>query len=131
MEREKPDTFRLFLEISPQLFHESCSRQLSCYIAIMQYMKATLIAKSKEIHDDGSIIEVVIWELSEPIPPCEHPYKYRLYFGSGGVCRIRYDNERGKGDHKHINADEMTYRFTTIDQLLDDFEDDITNWRES
>ncbi len=35
----------------------------------MQYMKATLIAKAKEVHDDGSIVEVVIWELPEPTPP--------------------------------------------------------------
>ncbi len=97
----------------------------------MQYMETTLIAKSKEIHDDGSIVEVVIWQLSEPVPPCGHPYKYRLYFGSNSVCRVRYDNERGKGDHKHINADEIAYMFTTIDQLLDDFENDMTNWRES
>lgn len=94
-------------------------------------MKATLIAKSKEIHDDGSSVEVVVWQLSEPVPPCTHPYKYRLYFGSSGVCRVRYDNERGKSDHKHINTDEVAYSFTTIDQLLDDFEQDMTNWRES
>jgi hypothetical protein len=34
----------------------------------MQYMKATLLARSKEVHDDGSIAEVVIWELPEPLP---------------------------------------------------------------
>jgi hypothetical protein len=94
-------------------------------------MKATLLAKSKEIDDDGSIIEIVIWQLSEPVPPCKHPYKYRLYFGSGSVCRVRYDNERGKGDHKHINLLETTYHFTTLDQLLDDFEQDITHWSET
>ena len=95
----------------------------------MQYMKATLIAK--EIHDDGSIVEVVIWQLSESVPPCEHCYKYRLYFGSGGVCRVRYDNERGKGDHKHINSDETMYTFRTLEQLLDDFEHDMANWSKS
>jgi hypothetical protein len=97
----------------------------------MQYMKAKLVAKSKEIHDDGSIVEVVIWELSEPVPPCSHGYKYRLYFGSGGICRVRYDNERGKGDHKHVNLVETGYTFSTIDQLLDDFEQDMANWSES
>ena len=94
-------------------------------------MPATLIAKSKEIHDDGSIVEVVIWQLSEPVLPCEHCYKYRLYFGAGGVCRVRYDNERGKGDHKHINSVEVGYVFSSLDQLLDDFEQDIANWSES
>lgn len=94
-------------------------------------MKATLIAKSKEIHDDGSVIEIVVWKLSEPTPPCDHLYKYRLYFGSSGVCRVRYDNERGKGDHKHINSTETVYIFSTIDQLLDDFENDVEAWSKS
>lgn len=97
----------------------------------MQYMKAKLIAKAKEVHDDGSIVEVVIWELPEPTPPSRHKYKYRLYYGLAGKCKVRYDNERGKGDHKHINEIEMDYSFTSMDQLLDDFENDIANWRES
>ncbi len=46
---------------------------------MMQYMKATLIAQAKEIRDDGSIVEIVVWELAEPLPPCAHPYKYRLF----------------------------------------------------
>lgn len=94
-------------------------------------MKAKLIAKSKEIWDDGSIVEVVIWELPQAIPPCLHPYKYRLYFGQGGICHIRYDNERGKGDHRHLHTEETPYAFTTIDQLLDDFETDLANWSTS
>ena len=35
----------------------------------MQYMKALLLAQSKEIRDDGSILEVAIWRLSEPVIP--------------------------------------------------------------
>lgn len=97
----------------------------------MQYMKAKLIAKAKEVHDDGSIVEIVIWELPEPTPPSTHKYKYRLYYGLNGKCRVRYDNERGKGDHKHLNTSETDYIFKNIDQLLDDFENDIATWSES
>ena len=43
----------------------------------MQYMRATLLARSKEVHDDGSIVEVVLWELPEPLLPCVHKFKYR------------------------------------------------------
>ena len=96
----------------------------------MQYTKAKLIAKAKEVHDDGSIVEIVIWELAEPTPPSSHRYKYRLYYGCSGKCRVRYDNERGKGDHKHINATEIDYIFKDIDQLLNDFENDIVTWNE-
>lgn len=58
-----------------------------------------------------------------------HPYKYRLYFGAHGVCRVRYDNERGKGDHRHVNGVELSYVFISLDQLLDDFQSDVDDWR--
>lgn len=95
----------------------------------MQYMKAALVAQAKEVRDDGSIVEIVVWELPEPLPPCAHPYKYRLYFGTPGECFVRYDNERGKGDHRHAGSVESDYDFTTLDALLADFERDIANWR--
>ena len=98
------------------------------YIAKMQYMSAVLLARAKEIRDDGSIVEIVIWELAEPLPLSAHRFKYRLYYGAGGISRVRYDNERGKGDHRHIGEDEFEYLFTTLEQLLDDFECDIANW---
>lgn len=95
----------------------------------MQYMGATLIVKAKEVRDDGAIVEIVIWDLPEPLPPSTHTYKYRLYFGVGGVDRVRYDNERGKGDHRHVGKREEDYNFTTVEQLLVDFERDVDDWR--
>ena len=94
----------------------------------MQHMKATLVARSKEVRDDGSIEEVVIWSLPEPLPPSKHSYKYRLYYGRLGEDRVRYDNERGKGDHRHVNGQELPYLFESLDQLLDDFDRDVQNW---
>ncbi len=94
----------------------------------MQYMKAVLLARTKDVRSDGSIVEVVVWQLQEPLLPSSHLYKYRLYFGAGGYGRVRYDNERGKGDHRHIGEKEEDYVFTTVDQLLTDFERDIANW---
>lgn len=82
-------------------------------------------ASTKELRDDGSIIEVVIWELPEPLAPSMHRYKYRLYFGWPGREVVRYDNERGKGDHRHLGGRELPYAFTSVEQLLDDFESDI------
>jgi len=38
-------------------------------------MKATLVAQAKEVRDDGSIVDIVVWELSVPLPPCAHLYK--------------------------------------------------------
>ena len=91
-------------------------------------MAAILIARAKELRDDGSIVEVVVWQLPDPIAPCAHRYKYRLYFGTRGVARVRYDNERGKGDHRHLGSLEERYAFTTLAQLLEDFQRDVENW---
>lgn len=73
----------------------------------------------------GRIIEVVIWELSEPVPGSLHPFKYRLYYGeSDGTCIVRYDNERGKGDHRHVGEKEEPYCFVSLLALIEDFESD-------
>ena len=97
----------------------------------MQYMDAVAIARAKELRDDGSIVEIVIWELQEPLAPCGHRYKYRLYFGAKGVSQVRYDNERGKGDHRHIGSEEFNYTFTSVEKLLEDFRTDVERWEQS
>ena len=94
----------------------------------MQYMKARLLARTKEVRDDGAIVEVVIWSLPTPLQPSSHLFKYRLYYGRAGIDKVRYDNERGKGDHRHVNGHELSYTFESIDKLLDDFEQDIKDW---
>ena len=74
----------------------------------------------------GRIIEVVIWPLSEPLPGSSHPYKYRLFCGqSDGCCLVHYDNERGKGDHRHVGDNEETYTFSTVLKLIEEFEADL------
>jgi hypothetical protein len=58
-----------------------------------------------------------------------HDYKYALAYVVAGQCVIRYDNEAGKGDHKHLGAVEMLYVFTTPAKLLADFWFDVDQWR--
>lgn len=94
-------------------------------------MPARLIANAKEVRDDGSIVEVVVWELPQPLLPCRHCYKYRLYFGSRGLTRVRYDNERGKGDHRHLGEAETSYQFSSLAPLLDGSRRDVASWRSS
>ena len=91
-------------------------------------MKAAPIAQAKEVRGDGSIVEIVVWELAEPMLPCTHSYKYRLFFGQAGKCFVRYDNERGKGDHRHAGGVESIYDFTSLDRLLTYCERDVMNW---
>ena len=91
-------------------------------------MNAIPLARTKEVRDDGTIVEVAIWELPEPLVPSRHLFKYRLFYGTAEEERVRYDNERGKGDHRHLAGRELTYVFVSVDQLLDDFERDVQNW---
>ncbi len=91
-------------------------------------MAAVLLIRAKEVRDDGTIVEIVVWELCEPVSPSPHRYKYRLYYGTSGQSRVRYDNERGKGDHRHIAEREEEYEFLTLEQLIEDFRHDVENW---
>jgi len=97
----------------------------------MQYMKAMAICpRVREYHADGSFVEIVVWHLDEPVAPCGHCYKYRLVYVKDDARVVGYDNERGKGDHRHIDGVELPYTFTTPEQLLADFRNDIALWTE-
>jgi hypothetical protein len=47
---------------------------------------------------------------------------------AGDACVVRYDNEVGKGDHRHFNGKESSYNFKTLDKLIADFQRDIARW---
>lgn len=38
-----------------------------------------------------------------------------------GKCVLRYDNESGKGDHKHLRGRETAVAFSSIDELVAQF----------
>ena len=84
-------------------------------------MPAQRITAIKNINPDGSILEVVIWKVPKPVPPTEHGYKYRAVYVVDGVRIVGFDNERGIGDHCHMDGKELPYSFTSVEQLLEDF----------
>lgn len=92
-------------------------------------MKAELIITDKVVFDDGMIQEIVIWRVPDPVPPTTHGFKYRLFYGGHGARLIGYDNERGKGDHRHIRGKEVAYEFRGWEKLLDDFLADVASLR--
>ena len=93
-------------------------------------MVAELLLDERHIFDEHSFAELVIWRIPQPIIGSAHQFKYRLAFVVDRVCVIRYDNEFGKGDHRHVGATEQHYEFTTPEQLLNDFEHSIARWRQ-
>ena len=74
---------------------------------------------------------MVIWQVPLPVAGSRHQYKYRLYYGRSGRRIVGYDNERGKGDHRHRHGREAAYRFTTVERLVRDFLADVTEERNS
>jgi Family of unknown function (DUF6516) len=88
-------------------------------------MKAKRIFYDKAMLPDGSIVEMVIWQLPSPTEDRPHGLKYRLFYGRDGKRIVGYDNERGKGDHKHLLDVEKRYKFTSVEKLVADFLADI------
>lgn len=91
--------------------------------------KAERIFYDKAVLPDGGIVEMVIWRVPEPVPPTTHGLKYRLFYGKDGERIVGYDNERGKGDHRHFKGRETAYRFVDPEKLIADFLADVERAR--
>ena len=96
----------------------------------MSNMKATLIARTRIVYSTRAFAELVLWRVSKPVSGSAHEFKYRLAYVVDQVCVVRYDNEVGKGDHRHFGATENNYRFSTPERLIVDFQKDITRWKD-
>jgi hypothetical protein len=92
-------------------------------------MAARLSLRERRILGEGRFAEIVIWQLPRRVRGSSHRFKYRLAFIVEEACVLRFDNETGKGDHKHVGANEVPYAFTTLTQLVVDFWDEIDRWR--
>lgn len=87
--------------------------------------KAVLLYHDKAIVSGQSIIEMTIWRLPEANEERPHGLKYSLFYGSGGERIVGYDNEAGKGDHRHVRGVEEAYAFIDVDTLVADFLNDV------
>lgn len=126
------ETFNLRSNLAEMALLETCLENqltLTPSVVIFDNMKAELIHQFRNITDKGHLIEVVIWRVPDRVSPCAHPYKYRLVYIVDNLRVIGYDNERGKGDHRHLEGIETPYEFVSIDQLIDDFIEDVERRR--
>jgi hypothetical protein len=92
-------------------------------------MKAKLLLKQKIILHEKAFVELVIWKLPAASTGSLHLFIYRLAYVVEGVCVLRYDNETGKGDPRHIGKKETPYRFSTPEKLLEDFWNDVEKFK--
>lgn len=99
-------------------------------VGIIANMKADLITRFRNVSEDGTGIEMIVWRVPEPVPPSEHQYKYRLVYLEDGSRVVGFDNERGKGDHKHVGDKELPYVFATVDRLINDFIEEVERWKQ-
>lgn len=98
-------------------------------VVILSNMDAMLMLNERHILSENVFVEMVVWLLPAPLPASRHGFKYRLALVVDGNCVLRYDNEAGKGDHRHMGGDETPYVFTSPEALLADFWNDVDNWR--
>lgn len=87
--------------------------------------KATLLYEEKRIYADGAILQAKLWVVPEAVRGSNHLLKYSLYYGRPGERLVAYDNEAGKGDHRHYGDREVPYTFSTVEQLVADFLQDV------
>ena len=67
-------------------------------------MRAILVLRDRIIDEDGDLTELVLWQVPRT---SKHPEGIR------------------KGHHRHYGESQGAYRFSTVDQLLADFQADI------
>jgi hypothetical protein len=92
-------------------------------------MKAELLLDERHVLAEDAFVEIVVWRLPGPARGSQHRFKYRLALIENGRCVLRYDNEPGKGDHRHIGRRETAYEFKTPEALLADFWADVETLR--
>jgi hypothetical protein len=95
----------------------------------MSNTKAELLLDERHVLDSRAFVEIVVSRVPRPVRGSRHDFKYRLAFVVDGTCVLRYDNEAGKGDHRHIGDMEEPYRFVDANTLLSDFWRDVQKWR--
>ena len=92
-------------------------------------MNATLLYRERLAIAEDRFVEMVVWQLETPAKGSSHRFKYRLALVVSGRCVLRYDNEVGKGDHRHGAGRETPYLFVDPQRLLEDFWRDVDAWR--
>ena len=91
--------------------------------------RARLIFRDKLTLADGAVVEMRIWQVPAPVPPALHVFKYSLFYGRPDERIVGYDNERGKGDHRHVDGREEPYSFVDVETLVRDFLADVEERR--
>ncbi|MFX2609528.1 toxin-antitoxin system TumE family protein [Enterobacter mori] len=89
-------------------------------------MSAELLIKKRDYFPkEDAFTSITVWAVDPSIRGSQHEYKYSLAYVVQGVCVMRYDNEAGKGDHKHIGDIEYPVSFSSLEDLINQFFTDV------
>ena len=91
-------------------------------------MKAVELLRERIALSETAFAELVLWRVPRPVAGSAHEFKYRLAYVVDGICVVRYDNEVGKGDHRHWNGKEFADTLRSPDRFIADFQRDIARW---
>ena len=91
-------------------------------------MTAIELLRRRIVYSDSSFAELVLWRIPQPLPGSSHAFTYRLAYVVARECVLRFDNEAGKGDHRHFGEKEGNYVFSTPEKLIADFQRAIARW---
>jgi Family of unknown function (DUF6516) len=100
------------------------------HVGIIANMKAIELLQTRIVYSQNAFAELVLWHVPSPLPGSSHHFKYRLAYVVDSKRVLRYDNESGKGDHRHLGDAEQPYAFSSPEQLIIDFERDIARWND-
>jgi hypothetical protein len=91
----------------------------------MSNMPAEPLLDERHVLSESAFAELVVWRVPAPVRGSQREFSYRLALVVDGECVLRYDNEAGKGDHRHVGEKEHEYRLKNAEQLLADFWSDV------
>ena len=90
-------------------------------------MDAIEVVNRREFLRPDMLQELAVWRVPVPLRRSVHYFKYRLALVANGVCVLRYDNEGGKGDHRHVGLTEAPFIFSGVRALFADFDADVAS----
>jgi hypothetical protein len=98
-------------------------------VVIYNNMNAALLLDERQILSPTAFVVLKVWRVPAPVRGSSQDLKYSFVLVENGQSVVRYDNEAGKGDHKHLPTGEVSVTFTSPAQLLNEFWADVDQWR--
>jgi hypothetical protein len=86
-----------------------------------------VLRERRQVRADA-FVETVVWFVDPPVRGSSHSFKYSLALVCRELCVLRFDNEAGRGDHKHVGGCEQPLLFSSIDDLIEAFYLEVERW---